>query len=475
MKVTKHQTQNVRNYLAGIGHEISHVQALEVIARAYGLRSRHVVLKPSPQLMAIMENETRNPLSSTIPECRSAFLMSATLRARYRETDEHPDYPRGDWLFVMSKKETLLRYWDWVATRLESYATDEYLELRSDQIKAAYLSGGCGRRDLDDAVSELLCECSDLFENEDVAMAFLMSEDLPSKVPVSDPMDTIEAIKTKYLASGLSPSDLNNAAEQLMEEKSLQLFDSLFSARLFLMAAVKEQSIHVLCSMVSAANAMKRAYKQAGGTEQALTNAISYLTEHCAAIYKESYSARLFLTDAVPEKDFTEIAKAIKAEYLASSCEASDVDHAVEKLMAICPQLFKDSNAAWEFINDEQHEENGFNYVITVESEAYGSESWGYSSIFERNAGVVRLMSAAIGRKDGIARCYYFSDILLDIERNSPAEEEALKFRTLIAEIDSNTEIYYQGLLVDTVRGLLARPEGVIQVLTKVQKESSQF
>lgn len=48
----------------------------------------------------------------------------------------------------------------------------------------------------------------------------------------------------------------------------------------------------------------------------------------------------------------------IKAEYLASGCQASDVDEAVEKLMSCCGELFQDDRAAWEFLMEEPHEDN---------------------------------------------------------------------------------------------------------------------
>lgn len=50
--------------------------------------------------------------------------------------------------------------------------------------------------------------------------------------------------------------------------------------------------------------------------------------------------------------------EAIKAEYLASGCQASDVDEAVEKLMVECGELFEDDRAAWEFLMEEPHEDN---------------------------------------------------------------------------------------------------------------------
>lgn len=50
-------------------------------------------------------------------------------------------------------------------------------------------------------------------------------------------------------------------------------------------------------------------------------------------------------------------AEAIKAEYLASACQAVDVDEAVVKLMAECSDLFADDRAAWSFLMDEAREE----------------------------------------------------------------------------------------------------------------------
>lgn len=48
----------------------------------------------------------------------------------------------------------------------------------------------------------------------------------------------------------------------------------------------------------------------------------------------------------------------IKAEYLASGCQAVDVDDAIERLMAECGELFQDDRAAWEFLMEETHEDN---------------------------------------------------------------------------------------------------------------------
>lgn len=56
--------------------------------------------------------------------------------------------------------------------------------------------------------------------------------------------------------------------------------------------------------------------------------------------------------------DLFALSETIKSEYLASGCQASDVDTAVGRLMAECGALFENDRAAWEFIMEEAHEEN---------------------------------------------------------------------------------------------------------------------
>lgn len=46
----------------------------------------------------------------------------------------------------------------------------------------------------------------------------------------------------------------------------------------------------------------------------------------------------------------------IKSEYLASGCQASDVDEAIEKLMGECGELFADDVSAWEFLMEEEYD-----------------------------------------------------------------------------------------------------------------------
>lgn len=51
-------------------------------------------------------------------------------------------------------------------------------------------------------------------------------------------------------------------------------------------------------------------------------------------------------------------AEQIKSVYLSSGCQAADVDHAVEQLMKECAPLFQAQHSAWEFVNEETHEDN---------------------------------------------------------------------------------------------------------------------
>ena len=48
--------------------------------------------------------------------------------------------------------------------------------------------------------------------------------------------------------------------------------------------------------------------------------------------------------------------ESIKAEYVASGCQASDADNAVQRLMAECGELFFDEDAAWTFLTAESED-----------------------------------------------------------------------------------------------------------------------
>jgi len=110
---------------------------------------------------------------------RSEDLSPADRLAQKHEVSgEHPDYPRGDWLFLAAKQRTEQTYWEWVVTRLESIDSEELLspEDLSDRIKETYEASGCQRVDLNEALNRLVLECSELFEDESAAMAFLLRD-----------------------------------------------------------------------------------------------------------------------------------------------------------------------------------------------------------------------------------------------------------------------------------------------------------
>lgn len=393
MKTTKNQADAVRSYLAGLGHEITHCQALEVIARGEGFRSRHVK-SDSAGAQASSAASTGCPrcdADKAVRECscsrcgtalkdgycqdstclyndwpqivrrddcsvfsteeveemygikkrvhsESELSNSEKLRFHYGEDNEHPDYPRGDWLFQAGTQRTSQTYWDWVATRLESIDSDELLsdEERSERIRIEYFDSGCARSDLEEALSRLVNECADLFPGEESAMAFLLSAD----------------------------SD----------------------------AALTPQSAQ-------------------------------------------------------------ELAEAIKAEYLKSRCHADDVNHAVSRLMAECGDLYKDNRFAWQFVMDVVRNDGDEMFVVQVESKL-GRKVFEYFTEEGRRASIVRLMAEAVDLNDGVARDYYFSEIDSNLEKTTPEYEIALEKRRLEGQINDKTEVFYQGNLIGTIAAL---------------------
>lgn len=501
MKATKNQANSVRDYLATIGHDITHVQALEVIARGQGLRSRHAFAAPTgvnskvlpgavpsngmglskvievageivrigkmmnilpsdmqvdmgyvdaierlhEQLSGEIQKNRIEPLEKNrcekcdtvlvqgycgddtcpfadwpqdvlhcdiceFPTAKVEEMYGIKKRARieepalvspcemlqrkYGKDDEHPDYPRGDWLFQSATQRTIQAYWDWVATRLESIDSDELdVYARATEIRAIYQKSGCWPSDLPGALLQLKDECSDMFSDENEAQSFLEDED---------------------------------------------------------------QSVHAFCEIVSLANAIKSRYREIGRTPQALRTALRDLKLHCSAIYKEVESAHIFLTTETSKAATVsplapaEIAVAIKGEYLASKRESADVDFAVSRLMLEARGLFAHSNAAWEFINEEQHEDTVFDFVIQVEVNG-GNEVLTYGSAEKREVALIVLMENAIKLNDGYPRDLYISEIERDIEKDSAAYDFALELRELVGEIRENGEVYFRGQLIGTI------------------------
>lgn len=329
MKATSNQARAVRSYLKAIGHPITHVQALEVIARGQGYRSRHVkpTVSSAPtsgpdegavrdrlaNALALLLEDVENGVDCGMPfehsdnnfhqsvmtaraalallkeEQQPANAASAPngsavekLVLKYGESGEHPDYPRGDWLFQAGTLRTHQPYWDWVALRLES-----------------------------------------------------VEEDTPP--------------------------------------------------------------------------------------------------------------------------DSSDMAEAIKAEYLASRCEAFDVSQAVNRLMQACPSLFKTDREAWEFINEEAHEERSdVRYLIQMESDLYGVEDFSYDSEKERREGLIRLMARAVELNDGVQRKYYFAAMDSDIEEHSPAYYDALHNRESAGRITEAGEVFFEGQRIGCIADITA-------------------
>jgi hypothetical protein len=397
MKASKQQAQAVRSYLSGIGCNISHVQALEVIARGQGLRSRHVksTVESAPSappngaatmlanalalLLTDVENvcdfgmpftDEHNNMHVSVMAARKALAswnmsggqteaapsMSAgeMLRLKYGEDNEHPDYPRGDWLFVSSKLRTTQTYWDWVATRLESVENEE------------------------------------LFQ--EVAQA-----------PVQVALHPVEA---KALAE---------------TARSLRIKKRFLTTR-------------------------------QGPAQRNI--AVNLLLVQCPSLYQSKYGALRFLVETVTPGllPAEEIADAIKAEYLASRCHADDVAIAISRLMNECGSLFGDDRSAWEFIMEEDHEDReDFMYVVQVDSALHGTDIFVYFTEEERRAAVIRLMDKAVRINDGVPRDYYFTEIDSDIEKNSPEYEQALETRELVGQITDQSVVFFQGERIGTI------------------------
>jgi hypothetical protein len=221
MKTTKNQAEAVRSYLATLGHNISHVQALEVIARGAGQRSRHVAPHGAPVRMPV------TPL----------MTAETALKLHYGEEGEHPLFQRSDWMTTKGYPT----YWAWLSTKVRDIGN---LELEgvtgsaehisdfalSEQIKADYWVSGHDASDLASAELRLMNECGWLFENPEAACTFLL--EAPSLKQLSGM--AAATIKATYLAS---PRASTNVALALAQLKTMcqTLFGTPLMRRKFLM------------------------------------------------------------------------------------------------------------------------------------------------------------------------------------------------------------------------------------------------
>jgi hypothetical protein len=423
MKATKNQANAVRAYLATLGLSISHVQALEVIARGAGLRSRHVQ-EPISTLNAPAAAAASAPAAP-----RDAFGEALALRERYWEQGLEADTEAA-----IAAVETLLPglfgsqkdiegFLEATETVSVSVACEEMSQ--ASALWYAYVQAGRTAAAQANALTSLVQHCGERFGSIEEAYLFLLECDQAAQrlaaVPATaaqaskpapdmaeeDAMATLsDAIRAEYQGSGCQRCDLEHAVQRLLAECA-ELFDGEEAAVAFLHESAEPQ----------AASPAPAAWQ-------------------------------LEMVDVSGEMARAE---EIKAEYDSSRCHADDVDHAVQRLQAECPLLYGDGRKAWGFINEEPHEETeGTQLVIQVESDLFGHDLFTYYTEEERRAGLIRLMAKAVELNDGGTRRYYFTDIDGDVEKHSPEYDEALHTRELEGEIVDNV-VFYQGNRIGTI------------------------
>ena len=104
----------------------------------------------------------------------------------------------------------------------------------------------------------------------------------------------------------------------------------------------------------------------------------------------------------------------IKATYLESGCQASDVDEAVERLMAECGALFENDRAAWSFLMEEPHEELETGDEAPEAELATAPNSF-YGSLEEAAYG--KALETVFLNDDGVP-CEFIMDALQEAARN---------------------------------------------------------
>lgn len=402
MKATKNQANAVRSYLATLGIEIGHVQALEVIARGAGLRSRHA---PAAT--------TAEPHGTNVDDpVRDAFGELLALRVTYREP--------------------------------------------GSALNTA------------DAVQQVQSLLPCLFSSADDIEEFLEDSETGSVTTECEAMCRAGALRQAYVQSGRTPSAQATALKALVRQcgefftkyEDAYLFLTQFDETEHLLQTPKGESPEASDEMAELSERIRAAYHDSGCQRSDLEEAVQRLVTECADIFEGEESAVAFLhveqsMPTLPEmidvSDEMSKAEEIKAEYDRSRCHADDVDHAVRRLMAECPNLYGDDRTAWSFINEELHEElDGRDYIVQVQSDIFGNEVFPYYTEEERRAGVIRLMAKAVELNDGVTRRYYFTEIDSDIEKDSPEYDQALTAKELEGEIVDNV-VSYQGNLIGTI------------------------
>lgn len=268
MKATKNQANAVRAYLATLGIEIGHVQALEVIARGAGQRSRHVQA-PAAAGGNVAGGADQAPARDVFAQAQEVWaqfradggtLNQVTAKSQLMELfPELFDSPEAAVEFLESEDdESVDRYCELLSLAnairqtyedagrtqaaqakalkdLVTHCNALFQEYRaayvflggtftssqttttfSEIIRAEYRDSGCQRSDLEAAVHCLVTACSDLFETEEAAVAFLHEDaELPA---ASDEVSKAQEIKAEYDSSRCHADDVDHAVRRLMAE-----------------------------------------------------------------------------------------------------------------------------------------------------------------------------------------------------------------------------------------------------------------
>lgn len=170
MKPTKNQADAVRAYLASLNCDISHVQALEVLARGAGLRSRHVkTADAAPEAATPAAAPAAGPTAqadyAVAPQTQVHMLAVELIRC-------------GQELAAASSAPDLaqLRRLREQLGQVIHHQEFEAIQARALAIQQAYLASSCTSNDVDHAVEQLMRECGVMFETDRHAWSFLMDE-----------------------------------------------------------------------------------------------------------------------------------------------------------------------------------------------------------------------------------------------------------------------------------------------------------
>jgi hypothetical protein len=185
MKTSKNQANAVRSYLATLGIEIGHVQALEVIARGAGDRSRHVVAPRSDR----SSNES-------VGAVRDAFADLLELRERYWEPHSTmtPDDPiqAAESLFpgLFESTHEIEEFLEQAET--VSVSTEWEAICRAGALRQAFVDAGRTPVAQAEALKALVRECDKFFSNYEEAHAFLTQFDETVKAQEHDRLGRVK-------------------------------------------------------------------------------------------------------------------------------------------------------------------------------------------------------------------------------------------------------------------------------------------